>query len=103
MKHIVTKIFILICFVVSNPISAKQKPHSTSKQSTQSPHNRFEKPLYFVTVADEEHVPWLNILIASIKKHNPLHEIRILVFDLGLQEDQIKKLEEDPIIAVSAL
>lgn len=130
MKHIVIKIVILICFVVSNPlISAKRKSHATSKKSTQSsPRNSsnkkkndqshvsqkaeniaeekkyfFEKPLYFVTVADEEHFPWLNILIRSIKKYNPSHEMRILVFDLGLHEDQIKQLEEDPIIAVSTL
>lgn len=48
--------------------------------------------MYFVTVSDTEHFPWLQGLIESILKYNYVSTAHIAVFDLGLTPNQIDEL-----------
>lgn len=50
--------------------------------------------MYFVTVADQEHFPWLLILLDTIKRFNPKKRIEILVVDIGLEKQQIQHIQE---------
>jgi hypothetical protein len=52
------------------------------------------KDMYFVTVCDTEHFPWVCGLIESIVKHNRANVHTIAVFDLGLTGQEIKKLKK---------
>lgn len=67
-------------------------------------HFSFNKPMNFVTVCDKEHFDWLKLLIKSIKEYNTNKTLNILIFDLGLSQEQISSLTKDPhFIKVCAL
>lgn len=50
--------------------------------------------MYFVTVSDSEHFPWLKGLIKSILKYNYTKVSKIAVFDLGLTQLEIDSLKQ---------
>lgn len=58
-------------------------------------HFEFKEPMYFATTADEEHYPWLLILLNTIKEYHPKKEFTVLIFDLGLSQHQINELNQD--------
>ena len=58
------------------------------------------KEMYFVTVADSEHFPWLQGLIESILKYNYTKVAKIAVFDLGLLQSEIQTLKQIKFVEV---
>ncbi len=58
------------------------------------------KEMYFVTVSDTEHFPWLQYLIESILKHNSSNVAKIAVFDLGLTQSEIDALQSIDVVQV---
>lgn len=54
---------------------------------------QIQNPHYYATVADEYHYPFLMNLIGSIHKIDFDHLGEIAVFDIGLNPEQLKKLE----------
>ena len=56
--------------------------------------------MYFVTVSDTEHFPWLNMLIESILKYNYTQVKQIAVFDLGLTQEEVQELNQLPFVTV---
>ncbi len=54
----------------------------------------------FVTVSDTEHFPWLEGLIESILKYNYTKVSKIAVFDLGLTQAEIAKLNQMEFVEV---
>lgn len=53
----------------------------------------FDQPMNFVTVADNEHFPWISGLVESIYKFNPKKTINLVVFNIGLTPEQKTELE----------
>lgn len=60
----------------------------------------FHDGMYFATVADTEHFPWLQKLIESIQKYNHGKIAQIAVFDVGLTSSEIDELNNTPFVAV---
>jgi len=58
------------------------------------------KDMYFVTVSDTEHFPWLQRLIESILKYNSSNVSKIAVFDLGLTQSEIDTLNRVDVVQV---
>lgn len=58
------------------------------------------KEMYFVTVSDTEHFPWLEGLIESIFKYNYTKVTKIAVFDLGLTQSEIDQLNQMKFVEV---
>ena len=56
--------------------------------------------MHFVTVADSEHFPWLEGLIASILKYNYTKISKIAVFDLGLRQSEVDRLKQIKFVEV---
>lgn len=61
------------------------------------------REMYFVTVSDSEHFPWLQRLITSILKHNASNVSKIAVFDLGLTPCEIDTLHQIDVLQVYPL
>lgn len=59
--------------------------------------------MYFVTVSDTEHFPWVQRLIESIIKYNTPFVSKIAVFDLGLTQSEIDTLNELEVVQVYPL
>lgn len=59
-----------------------------------------EHGMYYVTVSDTEHFPWLQGLIKSILKYNYKNVSEIAVFDLGLMQDEIDTLNQMAFVKV---
>lgn len=61
------------------------------------------KEMYFVTVSDTEHFPWLQRLIESILKYNGTNVSQIAVFDLGLTQSEIRTLYQNDRVQVYSI
>ncbi len=55
----------------------------------------FNKPMYFATTADMEHYPWLIELLKTIAEFHKGKETLTLIFDIGLEKNQIKFIESN--------
>lgn len=62
-------------------------------QQMQAGLTTFAGPKYFVTSSDTEHYPWLLRLLDSIVKFHGDSENLTLIYDIGLQKEEIEYLE----------